>query len=86
MAVAQKTKRCRATFPEPLYQRYFNDLRNEQLKSTIKVGSGGGIRQLTAGSVSLVGTATDEEAAKVEASVLFVLAGGAVAVVYNIPH
>jgi len=27
---------CRATFPEPLYQRYFNDLRNEQLKSTIK--------------------------------------------------
>ena len=92
MAVAQKVtlNGAGATFPEPLYQRYFNDLRNEQLQVNYQgIGSGGGIRQLTAGSVDFAGSdtaMTDEEAAKVKQGVIFVpTAGGAVAAVYNLP-
>lgn len=79
-----------ATFPEPLYQRYFNDLRKEQLQVNYQgIGSGGGIKQLTAGSVDFAGSdtaMTNEEASKVKQGVLFVpTAGGPVAVVYNLP-
>ena len=81
-----------ATFPEPLYQRYFNAVTKQYPDLQVNyqgIGSGGGIRQLTAGSVDFAGSdtaMTDEEAAKVKQGVLFVpTAGGAVAVVYNIP-
>lgn len=81
-----------ATFPEPLYQRYFNQLRSKYPDIQVNyqgIGSGGGIRQLTAGSVDFAGSdtaMTDEEAGKVKNGVLFVpTAGGPVAVVYNLP-
>lgn len=81
-----------ATFPEPLYQRYFNELRKGSQPVQVNyqgIGSGGGIKQLTAGSVDFAGSdtaMTDAEAAKVKSGVLFVpTAGGPVAVVYNLP-
>jgi phosphate transport system substrate-binding protein len=80
-----------ATFPAPLYQRYFNDFRQT---SNINVnyqavGSGAGIRQLIAGTVDFGGSdaaMTDEEIQQVARGVLLVpTAGGAVSIVYNLP-
>lgn len=65
-----------ATFPEPLYQRYFNELTKEYQDVQVNyqgIGSGGGIRQLTAGSVDFAGSdtaMTDEEASEVNGGVL----------------
>lgn len=81
-----------ATFPEPLYQRYAAELRKENPPTQVNyqgIGSGGGIRQFTAGSVDFAGSdvaMTDEQASKVKNGVVFVpTAGGPVAVVYNLP-
>lgn len=81
-----------ATFPEPLYQRYFNAISKQYPDIDVNyqgIGSGGGIRQLIAGSVDFAGSdtaMTEEEAAKVKQGVVFVpTAGGPVAVVYNLP-
>lgn len=81
-----------ATFPEPLYQRYFSEMRKQYPDIQVNyqgIGSGGGIKQLTAGVVDFAGSdtaMTDAEAAKVDGGVMFVpTAGGAVAVVYNLP-
>ncbi len=94
-AIAQKAVTLNgagATFPEPLYQRYFSELRRGNPPVQVNyqgIGSGGGIRQLTAGSVDFAGSdtaLTDAEAAKVKNGVLYVpTAGGPVAVVYNLP-
>ena len=81
-----------ATFPEPLYQRYFSEMRKKYPDVQVNyqgIGSGGGIKQLTAGAVEFAGSdtaMTDAEAGKVNGGVLFVpTAGGPVAVVYNAP-
>lgn len=81
-----------ATFPEPLYQRYFSELRKGSQPVQVNyqgIGSGGGVRQFTAGSVDFGASdnaMTDAEIAKVKNGVLFVpTAGGPVAVVYNLP-
>lgn len=81
-----------ATFPEPLYQRYFNEIRKEYPDVQVNyqgIGSGGGIKQLAAGAVDFAGSdtaMTDAEAAKVNGGVLYVpTAGGPVSVVYNLP-
>lgn len=81
-----------ATFPEPLYQRYFSELRKKNPPLQVNyqgIGSGGGVRQFIAGSVDFAGSdnaMTDEEIKKVKNGVVFVpTAGGPVAVVYNLP-
>jgi phosphate transport system substrate-binding protein len=73
-----------ATFPEPLYQRYFSEMRKQYPDVQVNyqgIGSGGGIKQLTAGVVDFAGSdtaMTDAEAAKVDGGVMFVpTAGGA---------
>lgn len=80
-----------ATFPEPLYQRYFSELRKQYPDLQVNyqgIGSGGGIKQLTAGSVDFAGSdtaMTDAEASKVNGGVVYVpTAGGPVAVAYNL--
>ena len=82
-----------ATFPEPLYQRYFNAVTKKYPELQVNyqgIGSGGGIRQLTAGSVDFAGSdtaMTDEEAAKVKQGVVFVpTAGGPVAALSGACH
>lgn len=80
-----------ATFPAPLYQRYFTEFRqttgiNINYQA---VGSGAGIRQMIAGTIDFGASdaaMTDEQIQQVSRGVLLVpTAGGAVAVVYNLP-
>ena len=80
-----------ATFPAPLYQRYFNNFRQSSGISVNyqAVGSGAGIRQMIAGTVDFGGSdaaMTDDQMKQVTRGVLLVpTAGGAVAIVYNLP-
>ena len=78
-----------ATFPAPLYQRWFADLaaRDAARVNYQAVGSGAGVRQFVAGTVDFA--ATDEpihpdEAARVKRGVVqFPAVGGTIAIAYN---
>jgi phosphate transport system substrate-binding protein len=80
-----------ATFPAPLYQRWFQDYaRTSGSRVNYQsVGSGAGVRQFLAGTVDF--GATDEaikpsEAAKVKRGVVQIpMIGGTIAVAYNKP-
>jgi phosphate transport system substrate-binding protein len=80
-----------ATFPAPIYQRWFNDYAQSSGNRVNyqSVGSGAGIRQFVAGTVDFA--ATDEpikssEAAKVKRGVVQIpMVGGTIAVAYNKP-
>jgi phosphate transport system substrate-binding protein len=80
-----------ATFPKPLYDRYFDAFKKE---ANIQVnyeaiGSGGGIKQFIADTVDFGASDAfpkSEDQSKMAKGVLMVpTAGGAVSVVYNIP-
>jgi phosphate transport system substrate-binding protein len=80
-----------ATFPDPIYEKWFYDY---AAKTGVKInyqpiGSGGGIRQLTAGTVDFGASdapMSDEEMAAAKGKVLhFPTVIGAVAVTYNLP-
>lgn len=80
-----------ATFPKPLYDRYFDEFKKE---ANIQVnyegiGSGGGIKQFIADTVDFAGSDAypkTEDRNQMKKGVLLVpTAGGAVAVVYNLP-
>ena len=80
-----------ATFPAPIYQRWFQDY-SRQTGNRVNyqsVGSGAGVRQFVAGTVDF--GATDEpikasEAAKVKRGVVQIpMIGGTIAVAYNKP-
>ena len=78
-----------ATFPAPIYQRWFADLaaRGVARVNYQSVGSGAGVRQFVAGTVDFA--ATDEpikadEAARVKRGVVqFPAVGGTIAIAYN---
>ncbi|MFB2973073.1 phosphate ABC transporter substrate-binding protein PstS [Aerosakkonema sp. BLCC-F183] len=81
-----------ATFPAPLYQRYFAQFSQSNPNTRVNyqaVGSGAGIRQMIAGTVDFAGSDVamkDNEIGQVGRGVVFVpTAGGPVAVVYNLP-
>jgi phosphate transport system substrate-binding protein len=81
-----------ATFPAPLYQRYFQQFsqKNPNIRVNYQaVGSGAGIRQMIAGTVDFAGSDAamkDDEMRRVSRGVIFIpTAGGPVAVVYNLP-
>ncbi len=81
-----------ATFPEPLYQRYAAEFakQNPNIKVNYQgIGSSGGIKQFTAGTVDFGGSdaaMTDEQIAAVsKGAILVPTAGGAVAVIFNVP-
>jgi phosphate transport system substrate-binding protein len=81
-----------ATFPVPLYERYIAEFKKKNPDISVSyqgVGSGAGIRQVIAGVVDFGGSdaaMTDSEIGRVSRGVLLVpTAGGAVAVVYNLP-
>ncbi|MBD2578013.1 phosphate ABC transporter substrate-binding protein PstS [Oscillatoria sp. FACHB-1406] len=80
-----------ASFPKPLYDRYFAEIKS---KKDIQVnyeaiGSGGGIRQFIADTVDFAGSDAvpkSTEKDQMKKGVLMVpTAGGAVAVIYNLP-
>jgi phosphate transport system substrate-binding protein len=80
-----------ATFPAPLYQRWFQDYARTSgdRVNYQSVGSGAGVRQFVAGTVDFA--ASDEpikasEAAKVKRGVVqFPAVGGTIAIAYNKP-
>jgi phosphate transport system substrate-binding protein len=80
-----------ATFPYPLYSKWFSDYARETgvRINYQSIGSGGGIRQLTAGTVDFGASdapMTDAEMAKLGSPVLHLpTVLGAVVVTYNLP-
>lgn len=91
-AQAQTLNGAGASFPAPLYETYAREVRKDHPGLNINyqaIGSSGGIRQTQAGTVDFGASdaaMTDSEMSKVSRGVLLVpTAGGAVAVVYNLP-
>ena len=80
-----------ATFPGPIYQRWFADLASGGGPKTNyqAVGSGAGIRQFIAGTVDFAASdepITSAQAAKVKRGVVqFPAVGGTIAIAYNKP-
>lgn len=96
IAQAQTLSGAGATFPNPLYQRYSKEVRTKhpELKVNYQgIGSSGGVRQITQGTVDFGGSDAamkDSEIKKVEEKrgrsiILVPTAGGAVSVVHNVP-
>lgn len=92
IAQAETLNGAGATFPAPLYERYAREVRKKHPELKINyqgIGSGGGIRQVIAGTVDFGGSDAamkDDEIAKVKnGAILVPTAGGAVSVVYNLP-
>ena len=92
MAVAATTLNgAGATFPAPLYQRWFQDYSNTSGNKVNyqSVGSGAGVRQFVAGTVDFA--ASDEsisskDASKVKRGVVQIpMVGGTIAIAYNKP-
>jgi phosphate transport system substrate-binding protein len=80
-----------ATFPYPIYSKWFYEY-NQKTGVQINyqsIGSGGGIQQLTAGTVNFGASdapMTDDQISKIDAGVLhFPTVAGAVALAYNVP-
>jgi phosphate transport system substrate-binding protein len=91
-ANAQDLNGAGATFPAPLYAKWFNDYR---AKTGIKInyqplGSGAGVRQFTEGTVDFGASdapMTDEEISKLKAPALHIpTVLGAVVMTYNVPE
>jgi phosphate transport system substrate-binding protein len=80
-----------ATFPAPLYQRYFADYKKatDVTVNYNAVGSGAGIRQFIGETVDFgasdVAPSASEKSQMKRGLLLIPTAGGAVAVVYNLP-
>ena len=80
-----------ATFPNPIYQKWFSEYHNAHNDVQINyqsIGSGGGIAQLTAGTVDFGasdGPMTDEQLSKVQGKVFHIpTVLGAVVPTYNV--
>src|SRR5947209_421961 len=80
-----------ATFPNPIYQKWFTEYHNTHQDIQINyqsIGSGGGIKQLQAGTVDFGasdGPMTDEQLSQTQGKVLHIpTVLGAVAPTYNI--
>ena len=81
-----------ATFPYPMYSKWFNEYHNQHPEVQINyqsIGSGGGIRQVVAGTVDFGasdGPMTDEQLAQAKTKILHIpTVLGAVVPAYNIP-
>ncbi|MDY7015856.1 MAG: substrate-binding domain-containing protein, partial [Cyanobacteriota bacterium] len=80
-----------ASFPKPLYDRYFAEIAEEtDIKVNYEaIGSGGGIRQFIADTVDFAGSDAvpkeEEQDDMTKGMILVPTAGGAVAVIYNLP-
>lgn len=91
-ASAQNINGAGATFPNPIYSRWFSEYSQQNPKVKINyqpIGSGGGIRQVTEGIVDFGasdGPMNDEQLASAKVKVMHIpTILGAVVPVYNIP-
>ncbi|MGB3509989.1 MAG: phosphate ABC transporter substrate-binding protein PstS, partial [Microcoleaceae cyanobacterium] len=88
---AQNLDGAGASFPAPLYERYFQQLKQDTgiTVNYNSVGSGAGIEKFIADTVDFAGSDAPPEDAEIEQMpngvVMVPTAGGAVAVVYNLP-
>ena len=92
LAAQTKLNGAGATFPYPMYSKWFNEYHNQHPEIEINyqsIGSGGGIRQVTAGTVDFGasdGPMTDEQLAASKAKILHLpTVLGSVVPAYNIP-
>jgi phosphate transport system substrate-binding protein len=91
-AQAQKINAAGATFPAPIYQKWFGEYHTAHPDVEINyqgVGSGAGVNQLTGGTVDFAASdfpLTDEQISKLKVKPLhFPTVMGAVVLTYNIP-
>ena len=91
-ASAQNINAAGATFPEPIYQKWFSQYAQEHPNVKINyqpIGSGGGIRQVSDGTVDFGAsdaTMTDEQIAQGKVKVMALpTVLGAVVPIYNLP-
>jgi len=91
-AAAQKINACGATFPDPIYQKWFSTYGKAHAGVQINYtpnGSGGGVKGVTDGTVDFGASdmpMTDKELAAVKGKVLhFPTVMGGVVPIYNIP-
>jgi len=91
VAAAQDITAAGASFPAPIYQKWFSDYHNAHSDVQINyqsIGSGAGIQQLTAGTVDFGASdmpMTDDQLSKVKVHVLhFPTVLGAVVPIYNL--
>src|SRR5579871_6694887 len=92
VAQAQKINAAGATFPAPIYQKWFGEYHTAHSDIEINyqaVGSGAGIKQLTDGTVDFGASdmpMTDKQIAEMKVKPLhFPTVLGAVVLTYNIP-
>src|SRR6516164_2882807 len=77
-AAATNLNGAGATFPNPIYQKWFSEYHNAHKDVQINyqsIGSGGGIQQLTSGTVDFGasdGPMTDEQLSKVSGKVFHI--------------
>jgi phosphate transport system substrate-binding protein len=90
--LAQKLNAAGATFPEPIYSKWFSEYSAQHPGVQINyqpIGSGGGIRQATAGTVDFGasdGPMTDEQIAASKVKLVHIpTVLGAVVPIYNLP-
>ena len=91
-AAAQKINACGATFPDPIYEKWFGEFGKTHKGVQINYqpnGSGGGVNGVTDGTVDFGASdmpMTDQELAKAKGKILhFPTVMGAVVPIYNIP-
>src|SRR5271154_4208722 len=91
-ASAQNLNGAGATFPYPIYSKWFSEYRQQNSSVQINyqsIGSGGGIQQVTSGTVDFGAsdvTMTDDQIAKAKVKVMAIpTVLGAVVPVYNVP-
>ena len=92
IAAQTKLNGAGATFPYPMYSKWFNEYHTQHPEIEINyqsIGSGGGIRQVTAGTVDFGasdGPMTDEQLAAAKSKILHLpTVLGSVVPAYNIP-
>ena len=92
-AIAQNINAAGATFPNPIYNRWFTEYAQAHPNVHINyqpIGSGGGIRQVSDGTVDFGasdGPMTDEQLSQAKVKVMHIpTVLGAVVPVYNIPN
>jgi phosphate transport system substrate-binding protein len=92
VATAQQITAAGATFPAPVYQKWFSDYHNVHSDVQVNyqsIGSGAGIQQLTSGTVDFGASdmpMTDDQLSKLKVKALhFPTVLGAVVPTYNIP-
>jgi len=92
LAAAQQITAAGASFPAPIYQKWFGDYHKAHSDVQINyqsIGSGAGIQQLTSGTVDFGASdmpMTDEQVSKIKVHTLhFPTVLGAVVPTYNIP-